>query len=70
MECQSWRRGGDNNASVSSETELQSELQLARVEGASGLAEKRIVQANHLCAAQLEVGVIENVEGFCAELQT
>ncbi len=56
-----------------SETELQSELQLARVERTACLAEWRIVQiveSRRPCrSAQLEVGVIENVERFCAELQ-
>ena len=55
---------------ASSETELQPELKLARVGRASSLAEKGIVQADDLCPAQLEVGVIENVERFCAELQS
>ena len=52
------------------EAELQSELQLARVERAACLAELGIVQVGDVRPAQLEVGVVENVERFCAELQT
>ncbi|SRR6266550_6425351 len=61
------------NTFALSETELQSELQLARVERAARPAEWRIVQiveSRRRCrSAQLEVGVIENVERFGAELQ-
>ncbi len=55
-----------------SESELQSELQLARVERAACLAEfvVQVVESRRPCrVAQLEIGVIENVEPFCAELQ-
>lgn len=57
------------NASVSSETKFQSELQLAGIKCASSPAEKRIVQACHFSVTQLKVGVIENVEDFRTELQ-
>ena len=58
-----------NDLCVFLECEFYSELQLARIECASRLAEEGIVQAVHVCPAQLEIGVIENVERFCAELQ-
>ena len=58
-----------NDLCVFLECEFYSELQLARIECASRLAEEGIVQAVHVVPTQLEVGVIENVERFCAELQ-
>ena len=56
-----------------SEAHLQAKLQVAWVERTACLAELRtvqIVESRRPCrSAQLEVGVIENVERFWAELQ-